>query len=68
MECVFKDNVLFDEGMTIYNRTNYVQSIMFCNENVVVYEGYTFYGSTLWCSEVLYKDGILLFEDDGMII
>ncbi|WMV14249.1 hypothetical protein MTR67_007634 [Solanum verrucosum] len=65
VECLLKDNLLFDDDMTL----EIVHSEMPYNVgSVVTLSGYQLFENPLWCDDTLSKDGNLFYEDDSTFI
>jgi len=65
VECLLKDNLLFDDDMTLES----VHSEMPYNVgSVATLSGYQLFENPLWCDDTLSKDGNLFCEDDSTFI
>ncbi|KAH0669564.1 hypothetical protein KY285_023727 [Solanum tuberosum] len=65
VECLLKDNLLFDDDMTLES----VHSEMPYNVgSVATLSGYQLFENPLWCDDTLSKEGNLFCEDDSTFI
>ncbi|KAH0773700.1 hypothetical protein KY290_010837 [Solanum tuberosum] len=65
VECLLKDNLLFDDDMTIESVHS---EIPYNVGSVATLSGYQLFENPLWCDDTLSKDGNLFCEDDSTFI